>query len=299
MLFTVIMKRKYIYIYFGLAALMLVLWLLPKNNAHNNSSNNFSETVKIALRDVGNTLLLKNKDSISLVLPVLNVNPNTYKLAFNSNLSLEPNTLVKSIKQSLNKLNLPSDYRVEVLSCINEDVTYSYQMNAEIEKTIIPCSGRVLPYSCYQINLKFMTKESSFSTHKNLWLIIFVLIVAIGIVNYIKTKNIPKSIDEKTKDKSTYNLGYFKFYPEENKLVKEALEINLSKKECELLSIFVSQPNTVISREELTKRVWEDQGVFVGRSLDTYISKLRKILKEDSTLKLTNIHGVGYKLEIF
>jgi DNA-binding response OmpR family regulator len=46
------------------------------------------------------------------------------------------------------------------------------------------------------------------------------------------------------------------------------------------------------------KRVWEDNGVFVGRSLDTYISKLRKKLLADDAIKLTNIHGVGYKLEI-
>jgi len=46
------------------------------------------------------------------------------------------------------------------------------------------------------------------------------------------------------------------------------------------------------------KKVWEDNGVFVGRSLDTYISKLRKKLKDDDSIKLTNVHGVGYKLEV-
>ena len=46
------------------------------------------------------------------------------------------------------------------------------------------------------------------------------------------------------------------------------------------------------------KKVWEDNGVFVGRSLDTYISKLRKILKDDDAIRITNIHGIGYKLEV-
>lgn len=93
-------------------------------------------------------------------------------------------------------------------------------------------------------------------------------------------------------------IGSFQFYPEQNKLIKEAVEINLSKKECELLAIFIAKPNQIIKRDELTKRVWEDQGVFVGRSLDTYISKLRKKLKDDESIKLTNVHGIGYKLEI-
>ena len=81
-------------------------------------------------------------------------------------------------------------------------------------------------------------------------------------------------------------------------LVKKAKEIALSKKECELLEIFIANANQVVKREELTKRVWEDNGVIVGRSLDTYISKLRKKLQQDKSIKLTNIHGVGYKLEI-
>ena len=65
------------------------------------------------------------------------------------------------------------------------------------------------------------------------------------------------------------------------------------------MAILAAQPNQVIKREELMKKVWEDNGVIVGRSLDTYISKLRKYLKDDDTIKLTNVHGVGYKLEVF
>ena len=58
------------------------------------------------------------------------------------------------------------------------------------------------------------------------------------------------------------------------------------------------RPNQIIKREELTKKVWEDNGVFVGRSLDTYISKLRKKLQDDDSIQLINIHGIGYKLEV-
>ena len=72
----------------------------------------------------------------------------------------------------------------------------------------------------------------------------------------------------------------------------------MSKKECELLAILIAHPNQIVKREVLTKKVWEDNGVIVGRSLDTYISKLRKKLKDDESIKITNVHGVGYKLEV-
>ena len=92
--------------------------------------------------------------------------------------------------------------------------------------------------------------------------------------------------------KEQTKVGSFQFYPEQNKLIKQATEISLSKKECELLSIFVANPNQIVKRDELTKKVWEDHGVFVGRSLDTYVSKLRKKLSEDASIKITNIHGL-------
>jgi DNA-binding response OmpR family regulator len=80
--------------------------------------------------------------------------------------------------------------------------------------------------------------------------------------------------------------------------MQKAKEITLSKKECELLEILVENKNKVVKREVLTKKVWEDNGVFVGRSLDTYISKLRKKLIVDDSIQLINIHGIGYKLEV-
>ena len=130
-----------------------------------------------------------------------------------------------------------------------------------------------------------------------LYVLIFIVFFAIHFIFYIKNRH--KTVEENRIANLTFlSIGSFQFYPEQNKLVKKAKEISLSKKECELLAIFVANPNQIIKRDELTKRVWEDNGVFVGRSLDTYISKLRKILKEDDTIKLVNAHGVGYKLEV-
>jgi DNA-binding response OmpR family regulator len=65
-----------------------------------------------------------------------------------------------------------------------------------------------------------------------------------------------------------------------------------------LLYIFASAPNEIIDRNRLQKEIWEDEGIIVGRSLDVFISKLRKKLENDSTVRLVNIHGKGYKLEI-
>lgn len=259
-----------------------------------NETEDFSEKVKVALREVGNQLLLAQKDSTSLVLPIKEITVNKYAISFEKELSFQPNILVNIVKSVFNKSSLSTNYRVEVIRCLDKEVAYSYEINELEEQTIIPCAGRELPINCYQIELRFLKKSSS----NNSWLLYIFIPLILGILYRLFFNNQENDKVEEVSTKNHTVLGSFQFYPEQNKLVKKASEIPLSKKECELLEIFVANPNQTIKREELTKKVWEDNGVFVGRSLDTYISKLRKKLQEDKNIKLTNIHGVGYKLEI-
>ncbi|WP_052158235.1 winged helix-turn-helix domain-containing protein [Lacinutrix jangbogonensis] len=266
------------------------------SSCQNEDYDNISATTKVAIREAGNQLLLKNQDSTSLILPVLELDSSVYKLEFNQPLTFEPNQLVTAIDSSFNVAFLPKNYRVEVLQCSDNEVAYSYEIHTEKERTLIPCAGRVLPNGCYTIKVSFLnlTQENDSYT----WLFCF---LGFGMLLFILKYFLKKSklkTNVKAIDDDFEKLGVFQFYPEQNKLVKAATEISLSKKECELLAIFVANPNQIIKRDELTKRVWEDNGVFVGRSLDTYISKLRKKLQDDTSIKLTNVHGVGYKLEV-
>jgi len=183
---------------------------------------------------------------------------------------------------------------VEVLQCEDKQVAYSYEMKKDVEKDIVPCGGRQLKTACYLVTVRFtkMPKQGQ-SDSKYIYMLGLSILLLMAFVIY---KRNPKR--NPFGHYGNYaSIGRFKFYPEQNKLIKEATEISLSKKECELLALFVAEPNQIIKRDTLMKKVWEDNGVIVGRSLDTYISKLRKKLQDDSSIKLTNVHGVGYKLE--
>ncbi len=286
------MSRIPIYSVVGLIVILFFIWIFSDSSEKNEA---FSERVKVSLRDVGHQLLLTNQDSTSLVLPIIAIDKSKYELSFQNQLSFEPENLVAIVKRSFEKANLPNNYRVEVINCTDKEVAYSYEMSAEDESTIIPCRGRYLPEYCYTIEVKFTYRTAFyFSKQTLLYILTFIVFLVLQFVFY-KIKR--TTIAEESNSVHTL-IGSFQFYPEQNKLVKEAIEISLSKKECELLAIFVANPNQIIKRDELTKKVWEDNGVFVGRSLDTYISKLRKKLKDDDSIKLINIHGIGYKLEI-
>lgn len=287
------MNRRKIYFYGGLIIVLFISWMFSGSDKKNDE---YSETVKIALREVGNQLLLLSQDSTSLVLPVIKLEESKFQLSFQNQLSFKPNHLVSIVDSSLIKSKLPKDYRVEVVQCSDEEVAYSYEMSVEEEKTIIPCAGRFLPENCYTINVRFLNKSSDL-INKHVFLYALILIALIFLLDLLFNKN-KQTATPIHSDENYASIGSFQFYPDQNKLVKQAIEISLSKKECELLEIFVANPNKIIKRDELEKRVWEDNGVIVGRSLDTYISKLRKKLKDDTSIKLTNVHGVGYKLEV-
>ncbi|MDT0558839.1 winged helix-turn-helix domain-containing protein [Ichthyenterobacterium sp. W332] len=279
------------YYFLKVVAFSLIAML---SSCSEDKDEEFSERTKIALRDVGNTLLLKINDSTSLIRPVLEIEPKTFQLSFSSHLSFEPSDLVSNVRQSIEAAKLPKYYRVEVIQCSDNEVAYSYQITVDEESTIIPCSGRVLPYNCYLIKVKFSKNIEVPFTRQGFFFGYVLLVVTLLILYFYKKR---QAMLHDT-DTVSFTVGSFKFYPEQNKLVKATDEISLSKKECELLEIFVTNTNTIVKRDELTKRVWEDHGVIVGRSLDTYVSKLRKKLQDDDSIKLTNVHGVGYKLEI-
>jgi DNA-binding response OmpR family regulator len=98
-------------------------------------------------------------------------------------------------------------------------------------------------------------------------------------------------------ENGTFELGGFKFDSKNFKLNHEAGEKVLTPKEAEVLRLLCIHKDRVLKREEILTTVWGDDDYFMGRSLDVFISKLRKYLKEDPNVEIVNYHGVGFKLE--
>jgi DNA-binding response OmpR family regulator len=96
----------------------------------------------------------------------------------------------------------------------------------------------------------------------------------------------------------TFTLGSALFDAQLRQLTINKEIIELTGTETRLLLIFASSPNETIERRRLQKEIWEDEGIIVGRSLDMFISKLRKKLELDPNIKIAVIRGKGYKLEI-
>jgi DNA-binding response OmpR family regulator len=94
-----------------------------------------------------------------------------------------------------------------------------------------------------------------------------------------------------------YKLGRFVFDRNNQILSIEKEEIRLTQRESELLTLFMRNLNHVVKKEDILKDIWFDSNSVYSRSLDVFISRLRKILDADPGLKIENIHGVGYRLK--
>lgn len=91
-------------------------------------------------------------------------------------------------------------------------------------------------------------------------------------------------------------LGKYAFDFENLSLKVDEHSSQLTLKEAELLRFFCLNRNKVLKREEILKTLWGDDDYFMGRSLDVFISRLRKYLKDDPNINLENIHGVGFRM---
>lgn len=109
----------------------------------------------------------------------------------------------------------------------------------------------------------------------------------------LKRVNIRVEPEEETK----YPLGIFIFDTKNQTLVTKDEVKSLTKKEVQILKILYKYKNQVISREILLNSVWGQNDYFVGRSLDVFITKLRKYLRDEPKILISNIHGVGFKFE--
>lgn len=93
-----------------------------------------------------------------------------------------------------------------------------------------------------------------------------------------------------------YGIGIFTFNPEALILECESGNKRLTQREANLLELFCLNKNEVLKRSDILERIWGTDDYFLGRSLDVFISRLRKYLKEDPNLEITNYHGVGFQL---
>lgn len=287
-------RFKFVYLIFCL--ITSIVTLVAQTNESDKHTLN-------AMRIIGHELLLDASDSTSLVLPVIKQS-NTYTIQFATEFQFLPKQLFETIDSVIKATNIAARYIVEVEVCTTKEIIYSYEAGRSTLAEMIPCAFREPEKACYSIAITILETDVVVTTGiKKLnesapnWMPIsaVVLIVAILIKVLFRRK---KKIAKEYANTHGILIGTYKFDPVNSVLITQQGKISFSAKESELLQLLNKNANTTVEREVILKTVWGNDGDYIGRTLDVFISKLRKKLEANTNLKIVNIRGVGYKLII-
>lgn len=103
---------------------------------------------------------------------------------------------------------------------------------------------------------------------------------------------------ENHSEKESYEIGIYRFFPKKRTIFYGDEQQNLSPKEAELLKLLCQNQNELLARETALRKIWGEDGYFTARSMDVFITKLRKYLSSDPNIEIKNIHGSGFILEV-
>ena len=250
--------------------------------------------LEVVLRDLGHRLLLSAKDSTSRVMPIKKINENRYQISFQNDFGFISDTLINLVQREFQENAPATDYIVNLRKCKQNETVFAFEINNK-KGDLTPCRGRKLEVGCYVIEIDLLQKPA----FNFLWLLLLIIPLALAGF-YVKNRFRKKEGQESIADTTGYiPVGSFRFYPDNNVLKTENSTITLSEKETKALKIFAENSNQIVERETLMKEIWEDKGIVViSRNVDVLVSKLRKKLSDDSSIKFINVPGRGYKFII-
>lgn len=274
--------------------LIMLLVVLSAGSLNLLGRSKMSESRKLLLmRTVGHQLLRSSGDSSSRVMPVRKFSEEAFLIEFENEFKFSPDSLVSIVKKTIANSDFPANYSVDVMRCFDQLIIYNYEITPSAKD--IACLGRVQPSGCYAVQITFHKSPEVYDT-SFLGGLALIGATVIGFVAF-RQKRKTKEEPPVQNDHAYVAIGSFKFYPELSRLDHATENCELSRKETMVLKLFAENLNQLLPRERLLKEIWEDEGVITGRSLDMFVSKLRKKLKHDPAVNLVNVHGKGYRLE--
>jgi hypothetical protein len=291
----------------AIGIVMLAIFLFASSFTKRSDRDLRSKQGNLLVREIGHRLLLRSGDLTSRVMPVTEIREGTFLLTFEKDFDFNHAALISIAHELLPKKQFPSGYTVTVHECLRkESIVYGFQRNKN-SPDILACQGRVEPRGCYSIEIAFPDFYETTVDYPFITLvcsgILALFSVALLIGRFGKNLQTPPL---KNQDGSIINesvpevcaLGKFLFDVKDGRLLLGNEIINLTEKECRILELLNKNFGELIPRETLMEKIWINEGVITGRSLDMFVSKLRKKLSSDPDLRITNVHGKGYKLEI-
>ncbi|HAD11586.1 MAG TPA: winged helix family transcriptional regulator [Saprospirales bacterium] len=260
------------------------------------------DKVNLALRRTAHLLLQAAGDSTSRIPPVEQTALYTWLIRLERNFDYTrlPALLEASLKQ--HQISIP--YDVSVVSCTDNTILLGYNQADIAPDQSVPCQAREMDALCNNLQVSFLAPSKPRQALPLAGWIISALLASV--LYWLGLKRWQPAIQSEKPaypDTHTSGVAWLTFGQSRLDVSNQRLECgqekhHLTYREAKLLHLFVQHPNQVLERNTILDQVWADEGVLVGRSVDMFVSRLRKLLKSDETVQIVAVHGVGYRMEI-
>lgn len=295
----------------AIAAAGLLAIQAVNNSSDEANERRFSRQVNLALRQTAHRLLAIEGDRSSSIPPVLQTESGTWLVRLEHNFNYD--SLPHVLQEAFVLHGVEGDYNVAVLDCSNSDLLLGYTASLLTAGKEVSCMGREQTPGCYNLSVTFPAGTSAPFPLKGSWVLLVVVCAAMlaypaySLYNFLKKKNLGEKAHPTDADvvaetvmngKSSFQVGRSTLFTGNQKLVSNGVEKDLTYREAKLLRFFCVHANQLLERDLILRSVWEDEGIIVGRSVDVFVSRLRKLLKDDDSVRIVNVHGVGYRLEV-
>jgi DNA-binding winged helix-turn-helix (wHTH) protein len=255
-----------------------------------------ADKINLALRRTADKLLRAAGDSTSRIPAVRQIDASTWQVEVGHVFAYEQ--LPAILQASLDQYGIKQSYAVSIRTCDDATIDLGFHQRDILQDSVVPCMGREAPEGCHFIEVKFDAGMTADSSRAALWwLLVPGLLVGAGLLWRLRRKPQPVHDTGPDMPSDIIPVGHSTLHPAAQVLESGGHKHPLTYREAKLLRLFATHPDTVLERDAILQQVWGDEGVQVGRSIDMFVSRLRKKLRDDPTVNLVAVHGVGYKLE--
>ncbi len=251
------------------------------------NASQFDHSVSVALFAVA--------DTMSERATIEKRSSNLYYVSTNSRLSnKEIDTLVE---KEFKARNLELDYEIGIYNAEDDSLVYGSYVKASETRLLTHSKCEESDAINKNFAILFPTRKNYIFAQTDILLIVFVLLVTFSWIYFYFTNQTKTSAVAVASNNHIRISDSCLDYHNQSLEVQDAT-YRLTHKENQILKLLFENPNQVINREVFLETIWEKDGFFVARSMDVFISKVRKYLSTDQKIKIENLRSIGYRLHV-